>query len=186
MTESDFSPFEVTFKMERADYVALCLAMQRKDRWRVAAEAIGALLIVPAAILVTTAGNFGALISALRDIATLHAPWWIYPIVLAAPLLVVQQRLLIALKAGRHYRRYAVADREMRHSFETDGLETILTNFESWISWHAIESIIETSDHLFLTISRREALILPRRAFASDTDYQRLTGFVRDRIGLAD
>ena len=185
MTDPEFSPFEVTFKMDRADYVALCLAMRRKARWRVAAEATGALLIVPAAMLVATAGNFDASLSALRAIATLHAPWWIYPIILAAPLLVVQQRLLIALKAGRAYRRYAIADREMRHSFETDGLETILTNFESWISWHAIESIIETSDHLFLAISRREALILPRRAFTSDTDYQRLTGFVRARIGEA-
>jgi hypothetical protein len=186
VTDPDFSPFEVTFNMERADHVALCLAMQRKRRFRVFAEAVGALLIVPAAVLVATAGNFSATIEALRDVATLHAPWWIYPLILAVPALVLQQKLLVTVRARRAYHRYAIADREMRHSFETDGLETILTNFESWISWHAIEGIIETSDHLFLAISRREALILPRRAFATDADYRRLLGLVRDRGGFAN
>ena len=187
MTDPDFSPFEVSFKMERADYVALCFAMRRRAADRLLANAAIYLLTVALVALIVTGGNTGAIAAVLREAIGLRAPWWIYPIIPSGFLFaVLLQPVLLSLKAGHAYRRLVIADREICVSFETEGLQTILTNFESWISWHAIERIIETSDHLFLTISRREALILPRRAFATDADYHRLLGLVRDRGGFAN
>lgn len=183
MTDPEFSPFEVTFKMQRADYVALCLAMRRRSTGRILKHLALYLLVLTGAALVATAGDVSALQAVVGEVITLRAPWWFYLLIPAGFVLaVLLQPLVLGFNAGRTYRRYAIADQEIRLGFEADGLETLLTSFESWVSWHAIEKIIETKDHAFLDISRREALILPRRAFANDADYRRWLGFVRDRI----
>jgi hypothetical protein len=186
MTDPEFSPFEVTFKMRRADHVALCFAMRRRSASRILKHLVLYLLVLTGVALVATAGDVGALRAVVGEVIALRAPWWFYPVIPAGFLLAaLLQPLVLGFKAGCSYQRYAIADQEVRLSFEADGLETLLTNFESWVSWHAIEKVIETPDHAFLAISRREALILPRRAFTSEADYRRWLGFVRDRTGTS-
>ena len=51
--------------------------------------------------------------------------------------------------------------------------------------WAAVTRLVETPRHLFIQVSRREALIVPRRAVANEDVYNNLRGFVRARTGLS-
>jgi hypothetical protein len=45
--------------------------------------------------------------------------------------------------------------------------------------------LIETPTHLFIQISRREALLIPRRAVPNEDTYNNIRGFIRARTGLS-
>jgi hypothetical protein len=50
----------------------------------------------------------------------------------------------------------------------------------SFVRWYALESVGSARDHLFMLISSVAAVIVPRRAFASDDEWRRFVGFATD------
>lgn len=56
---------------------------------------------------------------------------------------------------------------------------TITERRETAVSWHAVESIDVTDDHLFITVRAKGYLIVPRRAFPDEQAFLRFAGIVR-------
>jgi len=91
----------------------------------------------------------------------------------------------MGLTAALIYRRNAIAEREVTLEFDGAGVQGGTAGLFSRIGWSAVRRVIETPRHLFIAISRREALIVPRRAFRHDDEYRTLAGFVRARIAAS-
>ena len=49
------------------------------------------------------------------------------------------------------------------------------------MSWDKVLDVIVTNEHLFLMFCRLAGVIVPRRAFANDTEAQRFAEFVRGK-----
>jgi hypothetical protein len=172
----------ISYRTTRADYVALCMAMMR-DPWRRIVIEI-AIYLALVAITLFAASNFdtATFMRVLGDIASFAAPWWLYVLLVAGPLLALAHPQWVALIAAFTYNRNAIADKDVALSFDGNGIVTTAPNLVSHLAWDAIIRVIETPTHAFLAISRREALILPRRAFADEHDWKMLLGFIRARL----
>lgn len=172
--------FRVKYTMQRRDYVALSTTMSKKPPIRTLVEIAFYVVVVLMTVLVAT-GSLEAASSGLRTLLTLRAPWWVYPILGVTPLLMLFHAQIMGLIAALIYKRNAIADREMVLDFTSEGIEGGVTDLYSRIGWNAVRKLIETPTHLFVAISRREALIVPRRALPHEDDYRTLLGFIRAR-----
>ena len=176
--------FRVRYKMQRGDYVALTRTMGRKSPRRTALEIAAYVLAVILAIGLA-AGTLEAAGPVLGMIASLRAPWWLYPLLVAGPLLTLLHPHYLGLIAAIVYRRNAIADRDVVLEFSGAAIEGGMTGISSRVGWTAVQSLIETPTHLFITVSRREALIVPRRAFGHDEEFRTLLGFIRARVAAS-
>ena len=184
MNDRPSALFTVSFRMQRGDFVALTRALvrldPRKDTIKIAAY-FGALL----AINWLTAGSIDALIASLVDTFSFPNVLLYGPLIAAAPLLLLLAPQLASLNAAAIYKRNAIADREVTVHLTAEGIEGGATDLYSRVGWAAVTRLIETPTHLFIQISRREALLIPRRAVPNEDEYNNLKGFVRARTGLS-
>ncbi|WP_210258455.1 YcxB family protein [Rhizobium skierniewicense] len=93
-------------------------------------------------------------------------PFWFLPL-----LLTVFSGHLAGLMAATVFKTRAAANQEIVVTLSKDGVTARSADINSDISWGGIVKAIETKTHLFLALSKREALILPRRGFPSAGDY---------------
>lgn len=178
---SDGAVFMVRYRMERGDYVALATTLGRRSLGRALAEA-AFYLALALVILLVIAGGLDQAAELLGDTVVLRAPWWVYLLLLAGPVLALLHPHVMGLAAALSYGRKAIADREVTLAFDGTGIEGSTTGLFSRLGWSAARGVIETPRHFFVAVSRREALIVPRRAFSHDDEYRTLLGFVRARI----
>jgi hypothetical protein len=52
------------------------------------------------------------------------------------------------------------------------------------LDWPLVRKVIVSPEHLFLAISRREAIVLPRRAFASAAEFEAVTALAQRKVPL--
>jgi hypothetical protein len=83
------------------------------------------------------------------------------------------------------YRRFAIADKEVRLRFGDEGVRAAFGGVESTILWPAFMRVIETKAHIFLFLSRAEALVVPIRAVGSPQALGALASAIRNRVGGA-
>ncbi|HHY50701.1 MAG TPA: YcxB family protein, partial [Alphaproteobacteria bacterium] len=110
--------------------------------------------------------------------------WAHLALVLLGPALLLLAPWITRLVAAALYRGSALADREVSLHLTADGIEGGATDLYARIGWAAVTRLVETSRHLFILISRREALIIPRRAVPNEDHYSTIRGFIRARTGL--
>ncbi len=172
----------IGYRMTRGDYVALCRALQVKPLRRTLVE-IAIFVAMFLAVIFAAAGfDSDSFWRGLGDLVSLNAPWWIYAILLLGPVLILSHTEWVALIAVLAYRRYALAEKDVTLSFDGNGVTATSLSLTSQIGWEAFLRLIETPTHAFLVVSRREALIVPRRAFADEDDHRMLMGFIRARL----
>jgi hypothetical protein len=172
----------IGYRMQRGDYVALCRALQTKPMRRALIEIALFVAIFLAVLFVTSGFNAQTFVRGLGDLVALSAPWWVYLILFLGPVIALSHTEWVALVAALTYRRYAAADKDVTLSFDGHGVTATSPNLRSQIGWEAFLKLVETPTHAFLVVSRREALIVPRRAFADDDDHRMLMGFIRARL----
>jgi hypothetical protein len=172
----------IAYRTTRADYVALCVAMMRDPWRRIILEIVVYIAVLLVLLFAISGFSVDAFLRQLTDLATLGAPWWVYVLLLAGPLLALAHPQWVALVAALTYKRNAIADKDVALSFDGNGIVTTAPNLVSHLAWDAIIRVIETPTHAFLAISQREALILPRRAFSEEHDWRMLLGFIRARL----
>jgi hypothetical protein len=177
--------FSYSFRMERSDFLALNKVLRRRS------------VVVPTVILFLYFGGVAAFILAGLDgdvaafavvamqIGTGKAPLWLYPLLLFGPLLVLLRPFYLEFLAGQVYRRNVMADQQLTYRFASDAIQGGIPEIQGRFLWRAIKRIIVTPEHAFLTLSRREALIIPRRAVSTDEDFETLLAFARARITAA-
>jgi hypothetical protein len=176
--------YTVTYMMERRDYVALSRVLTRQKPARVAIELalyFGALL----ALVAISAGSPERFLGTLVEILTTPALVFYMPLILLGPLLLLATPWITGLIAAAIYRRNAIADREVTLHLTAEGIEGGATDLYSRIGWAAVIRLTETPTHLFIQISRREAIFMPRRAIPNEDHYNNLKGFIRARTGLS-
>ncbi|WP_416408390.1 YcxB family protein [Agrobacterium rosae] len=111
------------------------------------------------------------------ELYLLYWPFWFLPL-----LLVVFSDQLAGLIAVLVFKTRAAANKEIVVTLSDHGVRARSADINSEISWKGIVKAIETQTHLFLALSKREALILPRRGFASDADYAEGVALVRANL----
>lgn len=159
----------ISFRFEPEDYVVLSEILARRPVRRVLVAlaiyvALGAFVVLA----------YGADLTAI--------PWWVLAVLVIGPLLAVFNVAASGLIARLTYRRNPAAGETMTLTFDDQAIGVDRPTLSSRIAWSNIKQIIETRDHAILAISRREGIPVPRRAFASDTDYAALVRFAQARI----
>lgn len=178
------SLFRINYRLQRRDHVARVVALSRRPLARplgLAALYYGLLLL----LLLLRTGSADALAAELQRLLTMPAIFDILPYLLPGLLLLVPASAYAALFGSLAYRRSGLAGAEIILDVTADGVAAAIAERASRIAWSAVTRLIETPDHLFLQLSRREALIIPRRALGDPADYQNLVGFIRARTGLS-
>ncbi|MEO1198345.1 MAG: YcxB family protein [Pseudomonadota bacterium] len=108
-------------------------------------------------------------------------PFWLIPI--CGSVFIVYAHWIVTVPLALMIHRHnAVADEEITVTISETGIASEAEKFRGEINWPAIQRIIETPKHLFMTISKREAVTLPRRAFEAKEDYQAMRDFARAHV----
>lgn len=175
-------PFQVTFRLERGDFVAMTHALTRPTRrwqWLLTAALI-ALLVV---MLYATVGSLERVWLVMQGAVQGRLPWNLYVIFAFVLLIPWVSHYLAPLLAAMIFKRNAMANQDVTLTLDQAGIEGGSAGLQSRIAWSSVKRIIETPRHLFFTISKREAVTLPRRAFGSDQAYQAARAFALQQCG---
>lgn len=178
------SLFRINYRLQRRDHVARVIALSRRPLARtvgLAALYCGLLLLS----LLFRMGSVDAFAAELQRLLTVPAIFDVLPYLLPGLLLLVPASAYAALLGSLAYRRSGLAGAEIVLDLTADGVAAGIADRASRIAWSAVTRLIETPDHLFLQLSQREALIIPRRAIGDPADYENLVGFIRARTGLS-
>jgi hypothetical protein len=177
--------FSYSFTMERGDFLALNHVLAGRSLWRPLFILVFYFAVIAGGVLAGVNGDTAAFGEVARQIGTGTAPVWIYPLLLLGPLLVLLRPAYQRFLAGHAYRRSPLADRRLAYRFASDVIQGGIPELQSRFPWNTIRRIIVTPEHAFLIISRREALIIPRRIVETDEDFDTLLAFARARIAAA-
>ena len=184
MNDRPSSLFTVSFRMERGDFVALSTALAKLDPGPTLLK-ISVYLLALLAIALFEAGSVDALLPALGEAFSFPNVLFYGPVVFGPPLLLLMTPQLAGLLAAASYGRNAIADREVTLHLTAEGIEGCATDLYSRVGWAADMRLIETPSHFFIQDSRREALLIPRRAVPNEDVYNNIRGFIRARTGLS-
>ncbi|HXV32322.1 MAG TPA: YcxB family protein [Sinorhizobium sp.] len=166
----------ITYRFERRDFAAMTRALTQKPLgWRLAMVAAWVALFL--AFLFFFAGS----VARFRETLVTLPDY-------AAAILIPVVALLFGhhiwgLIAASVFKNNALANRDIELSLRQSGIKGGTAAICYEFDWEAVKKIIETRTHLFLALSKREALIIPRRAFASDGEYQAARRFILSQAG---
>lgn len=177
--------FSYSFTMQRSDFIALSRVVSRRSIWSPLLILVFYFAVVAGFVLAGVNGDMAAFVEVARQIGTGKAPAWIYPLLLLGPLLVLLRPFYLRFLAGQSYRRNVLADRKLTYRLTSDAIQGGIPEVQGRFPWGAIKRVIVTPEHAFFTISRREALMIPRRIFAHDEDFETLLAFARARIAAS-
>jgi len=171
----------VTYCFGRADYIALLRAQRslgvfhRFGRWgRYAC--------------------FGFFCVALVNLTNILS-WSFDPVVDLTLSFIVFVIILLAAPLGEFladrvlslwvFPRFSVANKDLTLTFADDGIRSQYGGMEGKIPWGSVKRVLETKDYLFLSISRAEKVVVPRRAVASPAAAAELAQYIRSKAGAA-
>ena len=177
--------FSYSFTMQRSDFLALSRVLARRSFWSPLLLLLFYFAVIAACVLAGVNGDTDAFAAVVKQIGTGHAPVWIYPLLLLGPLLVLLQPIYRRILAGHAYGRNALADRQLTYRFTSDAIQGGIPEVQARFPWNSIRRIVVTPEHAFLLVSRRDALVLPRRIVETDEDFDTLLAFARARIAAA-
>jgi hypothetical protein len=183
MTESDLPVhFAGHYKFSRADYRALITAMRHKSlRSRIIRGTLWLCLL--SLVFALNHSNWTRHLQAIADQETLWAAPRLIDAILGGWLtLTLFLPWLLEVRAMRLYPSSAVAEQEYNIELGETGITAAATGARSRFEWSFVRSLIVTQDHLFLSISRREAVVVPRRAFANDFEFAAVTALARRKV----
>ncbi|HEV7277617.1 MAG TPA: YcxB family protein [Devosiaceae bacterium] len=176
--------FRINYRLQRSDHVARVIALTRRPLGRTVALAAGyyGLLFM---FLLFQADGPGEIVAAPQSLMASPALFAALPWLLLGLLLLLPPSFYGAMLGGLAYQRSGLSGAEITIDVTAGGLVTAVADRVSRVAWPVVTRLIETPDYLFLQLSRREALIIPRRAIGDPADYQNLVGFIRARTGLS-
>ncbi|NTF06831.1 YcxB family protein [Agrobacterium rubi] len=169
---------DIRYVCMRSDFIAVTRALIRRPFWRTALTVVLSLII--AGHLFVMAWFWPVKEGVPTWYAELHFRYW--PIWFLPLLLTVFSGHLAGLMAAMVFKTRAAANQDIVVTLSRDGVRARSADINSDISWSGIVKAIQTRTHLFLALSKREALILPRRGFASDADYAEAVCLVRAHL----
>lgn len=171
---------ELRFRMSRADYVALSMAVSRRPLlFRIGTVVLALSVLVFAAAMIE--GKHGR--SLLSDVLTGDREWWpTYGFIALVSLGLLFRHVLVAFNAAAGYGRMPLADKDVVVRLDDTAAAITATDFDWRFEWPAVARVVESRSHLVLAVDTREGLPLPRRAVADDAAWQNLGAFVRAHV----
>jgi|EndMetStandDraft_8_1072994.scaffolds.fasta_scaffold454630_1 YcxB-like protein len=79
------------------------------------------------------------------------------------------------------YGRLAVRDADLVLKFETDGIHWSMASHSGTCGWAGVRDIVRTPHRVLIFFSKAEAMVLPRRAFASENAFVEAVRYVETR-----
>lgn len=85
---------------------------------------------------------------------------------------------MLRLTAVLTYRKFVHAEQEVVVVFTEEGIYSKTRDMEGRVGWGMVQRVIETPRYVFLAVSKREAMVLPRRAFETPEQLAEALDFV--------
>jgi hypothetical protein len=173
----------VTYRYGWHDYFALQLAhfwlspLGRLGRWR-------KYLFAAAMVVFYNLANL--LLWSFDLVTDLIVSAIIFPtVLLGAAIGEFLSKMFFALWTKFLFPRLSVANKDCTLTFGEEGIVSKYGDIEGRLPWRSITNILETKDFLFLSISRMEMILVPRRALPSDDAAAALGTYIRSRVAAA-
>ena len=180
-------PFRISYRFGRADYVALSVALSKTSPTKRLMNVLTHAAVLTVALVVLLLFQ-GLAISDLPkamtpDVFGGYMPTWMFVVLVMLVASVAWKHWFSAALAFFHFRGLAFAGQTYEVDVGEDGIELRAPGVSSHVDWSRVLAVIECRDHLFLKIDKRQAVGLPRRAFADDAAFRSAAAFVETRIG---
>ena len=170
------------YQFSRADYLALSKAMSRSLwRLRLVLLLLWAVMIV-GLLLLATKDWASFLVAAQNLVSMRNVPASIYVLLGLFLGLIAFAPQIRRWQAMRMYSWNAIADRELELEIGETGVRVMGPGRDARLDWPLVRKVIVSPEHLFLAISRREAIVVPRRAFANAMDFEAVTALAQRKV----
>ena len=168
----------VSFRFQRADWVALSSAVARRPllfRLAVVVAMASATVLVMSMVASSDPAAGTLLADALRG----GSEWYPFYLFFAMVVLgTIFRHVLVGFNAAMGFGRMPLADKQMTVELGETEIHVSAPEFDWRFPWAAVSGVIETKTHLVLATSGREGLPIPRTAFADAKGYDRVRTFV--------
>ncbi|WP_186332128.1 YcxB family protein [Bordetella genomosp. 13] len=173
-----------TYRYERVDFVRACIALARPSMPRRLAWCVAWLVCMVGFMMWTLEPH--QRLPGLRLLATGGFPWSGYAILVGCLLLIwFRAEVLGWLFCAPAYGRTALAGQDVAVELGQDGIWAGNDNVNTRVAWAGVQRIVETPALLLFVISRREGILLPRRAIPSEAARQEALALARARVDAA-
>ncbi|MDO1585415.1 YcxB family protein [Rhizobium oryzicola] len=81
-----------------------------------------------------------------------------------------------------YFRQMASADARVTLTMSEEGIESQSEVAKVNFPWRAVKRIVHEGNYLIMAISKREAIIFPRRGFNTDSEFEAAYQFAADRL----
>jgi hypothetical protein len=172
--------FQITYTMTPRDYTAMTRAVTRRP-WQRRLITLALWLFSVWCLLVLFTDVFNP-ITMIRAIIAAKSWAWILAIMTGVLLYTVASHWIAWAISFAYYRELASADATITMTLTDEGVGGESNVTDTKAPWTTVKRIIREKDYLFLPISKREAFILPRRGFASNTQFDAAHRFATERV----
>lgn len=171
-----------SFRMSRADWVALSMSVARRPFLFRLAVVIAMLSLMTMGMALFSSADPTA-DSVLADALRGGSDW--YPFYAFIALVVAGtlfRHRLVGFNAAAGFARMPLADKELAVEMGETEVHVTSEGFDWRFPWAAVSRAIETRTHLVIATSGREGLPIPRAAFADSAGFDRVRAFVLARL----
>lgn len=169
---------KIEYIYQRRDFVAVTRALIRRPFWITALKLLLAALIVGHVFIIDAVVGADAEFS----LAYLNSYFDFLPLWVFLLFIIGFGDGLAGLVAAFVFKKNASANKSIRVELHENGIHASSEDIRSEIGWKSIVKVIETNGYLFLALSKREALALPKRAFSSEADFAEALRFVGKHV----
>lgn len=175
--------FQITYTLTPWDYAAMTRAITRRPLQR-SAVTLALWLFSVWCLLVLFTEIFNP-ITMVRAIFTSGSPFWVLAVLCIVVLFSVFSHWFAWAVSFFYFRQLASAGVTITMALTNEIVEGNSTVADTRAPWATVKRIVRERDYLFLPISNREAFILPRRGFASDTEFDAACRYAAERISAS-
>ena len=170
--------YDLTYVMERRDFVALTFALTRPSPGRLVRSIVLAIMVFTAAYAIGNGTHAATLLERPLELAVLAG----YELLFILLIFFLLRWLYLWVAASTVFGRNAAAGKRMRFEIDDDTIVGGQEGISTTVRWLAVVRLIERPDYLFIALSRREAMILPRRAFGDQATFEGFIAFARGHV----
>ncbi|MDQ8033932.1 MAG: YcxB family protein [Bordetella sp.] len=176
------APHEITYTLTSRDYAAAMRALLHTPWWQRLIP-LGACVIALWAFTAMRAGIYNPVV--IAELVYRHGPAWLPAAALGLLLLGLSGPWIGGAMTAMYFRQLAAANATLHITLADDAVTSRASIGSSVIPWHTIRRVLCTRESLILALSKREAVILPRRGFVSDAAFAAAHDYALARLAAS-
>ncbi|SCX27235.1 hypothetical protein DSM25558_4183 [Agrobacterium sp. DSM 25558] len=173
--------FEITYTLTPRDYAAMTSAITRRSFGRNLFTF--ALLVASVWCLMVFFMKIYDPLEMMRRVAadSISASAFTALLIFVCAVTIANQWIVWGV-SYLHYRKLASAGSTITITMDETGIQSRSSVASSVIPWNTVKRVLREKDHMISAISEREALILPRRSFKSEEDFNAAVVYALGRV----